>query len=482
MRALIACLLFCGSLFAQEFQLELLHEFEIPEPSVGSYYTHPWDVQFWMNDSIPGWAVIRNDTLYYRIDLSQDVQSFALPTRLDTTLCEQFDLPFVFTQYQSTPHDSYLLRWPTRPSNIVIATIQGIDRDFDELCIHEQYLFVWDVTDWTLLHAEEICHSYHIGTAGAGGSIRASYREMTFTPPLPAITSTITYIFREEMNFRTPGDTYSYYEEGNLMIYAIADDSLFLIETPSNAAHHSSFARSNPISFACTHSYLSGFEYDDYSDIEAWSGFSSVDVEGVWNLDTLSISGKVLSQTDADGSRRILLTYLGIPRAFSSPDHEQLYQINETWYNYDKRFSARCGSLDEQFWMNRRDSTYFSIYRASNGNLMGRTSDFLGEPQYMIKSHPLYDRLVTYDEETYTVRIYGTPPVIPLELIIRPAENNTMLSLDWQPVPGANSYKVWYKDTPADETPYLVGTTSETNMTFPMPINDKGFFYVEVNE
>ena len=81
MKAFILGLLISSCALAQEFPLELLHEFELP---AGGF-----DVRYWMNDSLPGWAVLRHDTIFYKTDLSQPMQTFVLPDSLplDTTNC-----------------------------------------------------------------------------------------------------------------------------------------------------------------------------------------------------------------------------------------------------------------------------------------------------------------------------------------------------------------------------------------------------------
>jgi hypothetical protein len=125
--------------------------------------------------------------------------------------------------------------------------------------------------------------------------------------------------------------------------------------------------------------------------------------------------------------------------------------------------------------------TFFSIYDASDGSVLGITSSIEGEPQYMIKSNPVYDQLVSYSEDTHVVHIYKAPHEYPLDLTLRPVANGTMLQVDWLTIPNANSYTLWHKIPPFD-TPYFIGTTTDTSMTIPMPEAVIGFYYVEVTE
>ena len=480
MRALFISLLLCGSLFAQEFQLELLHEFEIPEPSTGSYYSHPWDVRFWMSDSLPGWAIMQDNVVYYQTDLSQPVQQFAVPVRLDSAICERFALDlYDFYRRDFSTHDVYMMRWLSRPGHNVFAAITRIMTDPEGSCA-DFNLLIWDATEQELLWGGHVAGSYTWYGYGIGG-----FADLTFAPELPNPAEVVSWVERGSSYHELQGGGSQRSSSGTASIGHIDNDSLIFVPVPENVWSTKLFARSEPITFAFFHSYYYNVTRPGGdSETEEWRGLSTFVLGESLSTDTLNSIKKleIAAQIDHDGDMRIFNSHKYTHSAF---DHELIWEneiVPATPYNSIKCFSARCGSLDEQFWVNRDDSTYFLIYRASNGNLMGRTSDFLGKPQYFIKSHPLYDRLVTFDEENHLVRIYRTPPVMPLGLTLRPAGNNTMLHLDWQPVPGANSYMVFYSDTPTSDTPYFLGSTAETNMTIPMPVNNKGFFYVEVGE
>ncbi|MBU1637927.1 hypothetical protein KKC97_09705, partial [bacterium] len=406
MKAFILGLLICGCVLAQEFQLELLHEFEIPAPPTGQYITHPWDVQFWMNDSIPGWTVLRNDTIFYQTDLSQPLQTFVLPTQLDSALCVQFNLSlWGFYLNQSHSRDLYLLRWPSRPDHTVIAAIRMVESDNQDADgAYDYYIIIWDLTDGMILYTKQIQDNYAYGIASAWFSREGTYADMTITPPLPAVTNLISWTVQYTADVYLPGDWHERWSGCGVTIGIITEDTLLFADVPGYARRLGAFARSDPFTFACLHSY--GYSLEDGENYEShgWSGFSTVDANGNWTLDSLGLSGKLIAQTDADGTHRIITT--SPLQAHSSPDHELLWRTEDWWFSNYSSFSARCGSEDEQIWMNKPDSSYCSIYRASNGHYMGQTSDFLGTPQYMNKSNPDYDQLVTYDNDTHLVRLY----------------------------------------------------------------------------
>lgn len=380
MKLLLLGLLICGSVFAQEFPLELVSEFTMPT-NMG------FDVQFWMNEGEVGWASSYRDTITYQLTLDSPVQTYVVP---DTLGIERIAL-------MKIGDDPGILLWGrgellgTYP-DVRMHWAIGVNLTANEVAF--SFSPAWDEDERPF------------------GYDTHQLLQLEVLPALPAATQYIVYSLKND----------DYYEWGmqeweslhNSYVSAILLSANPMdIESVGRGSKFGTFRNTDTLIVAtCGTSeyafsnYESGFhEYNGYFGVATPD---STYFQNSWDcLDDYDLCAgmEIVAQSDADGTKRVVRES-GI--AYNAESGDSLWSLGPSVLQGHQFFTAIldstgneriCVKASNQFWYP------LDIYDAANGAYLGRSTEipiFL----HVLKPPNGHDCFVTMSSAANTFQLY----------------------------------------------------------------------------
>ncbi|RPH94150.1 hypothetical protein EHM69_08140 [candidate division KSB1 bacterium] len=447
---LLTIIFFCLSCPAfADYPLQVEYIADLPRDAVCI------DVQYWMNDSIPGWAAMSHDTVYFTTEIGAPVRATHVhdQTAWDIRILrlEQFpDVP-VITMHQVGNMDAY-----SRQVNL--ETGETILNAFLYMHYYSGMFedFYTDLTDWQIyppLPAPSRYIVYNTATSTAWDAFgRHGTRDYSYVTIHNANN-------QSEVGSSEYGTSFSFFSE---------DDSSLMI------SHYGTDESET-------------YDWDEGYEEGSWTRAAGLIVNNAEaSRCTLCVAGRpcldgrIASQTDADGTRRVISAQ---NIAFDPYTWQVLWTGPTTWPN-DGVYAVRTyGSADERIFFWYANQHRFAIHSAQDGSFICWTSALQGSP-HILKRRNAPDEIVMHTPQTgstpqqllfYTV---SAPPVEGLT-IYNNSPNGNIARLRWHSYLTPVAFRIMGSCTFSRDY-FEVATVPGTQLFYDVPTMENTPFFYQV--
>lgn len=225
-------------------------------------------------------------------------------------------------------------------------------------------------------------------------------------------------------------------------------------------------------SYYHSHIYDWGWDvYSSQSSIQFISQESTITIRSCSDTTaTMCPNPFAVAQTESDGTEQAIVSD---GSCYRIADGSLAWELEDDLETFFVGRVVPRGS-QEVFVLN---GARFNVLDASTGSLIDSTATVLGTPHYFLQSADGIAEIVTYQQNTRTVRVYR-PDIAPIaaSIVYLPASNS--IRLRWSPIPGAASYRICRTNQSEDEECadmyYVIGGTS---LTLPVSTTRAQSFY-----
>jgi hypothetical protein len=377
-----------------------------------------WDVQHWMDTNTFGYAYLRADTVYWAARVGDAEQAFEIPDSVyDPNMYENPDHIGVRVMRHSSTNGE--------PCVLVTSSAARHDPDWT------YFVAAFDVMTYQLLRRSELpaLHNEY------GGADEYVLRDLTLWPPPPLFSTYLLVVWWDNYYYDRTGHTWSG-ERGQ--VWNLPLSSSANREYICDGATIKPFANVNLPRFIVynflwdndqSHFYPYDIVHTERHELRTLFGTTTlVDT----NLNT------VWTQTDGDGTQRLIVDYRDGTRALNPDTYDTLWYVP---VHIGGEVARLAGSVDERILHGQ------SVYDASNGAYLDNIGSMLGSLKNIIRLPDRNSEFVTYEDASRTVRVYTSLPPAPNGITCAFIPETGILRLHWQATPGAVRYWIYVSST-----------------------------------